>query len=434
MMGRCIDRLRKWFAPSAAAPGLRPPVFLPLVAEAWVSLGTNRVVAFLAMLGVIIGVGSVVLMVAIGTGSQQKVERAINSLGNNLLIIFPVSAEQPGLRLNTQAAVFTAGDIDSIAQLPSVEAVAYSTIQSNQDIASTFSSASANVTGTIPDFFGIRNWVFDDGDSFTAADIQLSNRVAVIGATVAEKLFPGQNPLGKTINIGEKKQGFLVIGTLERKGVGLDGTDQDNVIYVPASTFKNYFAPYGSSNIQMIFAKVISSDHMEDATDDIKEALRTRQKIPENTGDNFTVYNLVSITKVASDSAATFSLLLGSIASISLLVGSIGIMNIMLVTVSERTREIGIRKAIGATSRQIMIQFLLEAVIIATIGSIVGLAAGSGGGWAAQAWFDIPVAYSAWSVAMSLVMAGGIGIASGLYPAWKAAKMQPIDALRAVGA
>ena len=411
----------------------KPPIFLPLVAEAWVSIGTNRVVAFLAMLGVIIGVGSVVLMAAIGLGSQQKVEQAINSLGNNLLIIFPVGGDTKGLRMNTQTVTFTAEDINRIAELPSVEAVAYSTIQSNQNVNSALSTTSANVTGTVPDFFPIRNWVFDDGDSFTAEDIERNNRVAVIGATIADKLFKDENPLGKTINIGDKKQAFLVIGTLERKGVGLDGADQDNVVYLPATTYKNYFAPYSPSNIQMIFAKVYSSVNMEEVSDEIRDKLRERQKIPENTADNFTVYNLVSITKVASDSAATFSLLLGAIASISLLVGSIGIMNIMLVTVTERTREIGIRKAIGATGRQILIQFLLEAIIISTIGSIVGLTLGIAGGLGANTLFDIPVAFSPWSILMALIMAASIGIASGIYPAWKASKMQPIEALRAVG-
>ena len=411
----------------------KPPVFLPLITEAWISIGTNRAVAFLAMLGIIIGVASVVLMVAIGLGSQQKIERAISSLGDNLLVVYPGNNDPQGLHINTEIAKFSTSDVNRIAELPSVEAAAYITAKATPKVLSNFSSTTAEVGGTIPEYFTLRNWVFGDGDSFTDADVHLNKRVAVIGSTVADKLFHEQNPLGQTITIGEKKQGFLIIGILEPKGPDLNGEDQDNAIYIPATTYQNFFDTYNPLSIAKIFVKVVSRQQMEDTADAITTILRERQKIPETLANNFSVKNIASITKIASDNAATFSLLLGSIASISLLVGSIGIMNIMLVTVSERTREIGIRKAIGATKRQIMIQFLLEAVIISTLGSVVGLVIGLGGGLGAQMWFKIPVAYSMWAVGMALVMAGAIGVASGLYPAWKASRMQPIDALRTVG-
>lgn len=424
---------KKLFNPPAkAALSPHPPVFWPLVAEAWTSIGTNRVRALLAMLGIIIGVGSVVLMVAIGSGSQQKIEKAINSLGNNLLIVMPGGKKQKGLRSNPLKVKFTVNDLNTLTILPSVEAVAYSTNKMSQKIYFSTVEMDANLTGVSPEFFAIRNWVFEDGDNFNAEDIRLSKRVIAIGASVAERLFPGQNPMGQSISIGEKKIGFLVVGLLQAKGAGLDGRDQDDVIYMPATTFKTYFAPYNPSLIEVIYTKIFPEFDLDVVSDDIKETLRKTQNTPATFGENFTVYNLVAITKVASDTTAAFSLLLGAIASISLLVGSIGIMNIMLVTVSERTREIGIRKAIGATKQQIMRQFLLEAIMIATVGSVVGLAIGLGGGFAAEHFFGIPVAFSASTVLMSLAMAGGIGVASGLYPARKAAKMQPIEALRTI--
>ena len=437
MMARCIKVITRAMAQvfsfsSKPKTHPHPPVFIPLIAEAWTSIGTNRVRALLAMLGIIIGVGSVVLMVAIGSGSQQKVEKAINSLGNNLLIILPGAKPQKGFRVNPQSPVFKENDINNIAQLPSIENVAYSTNRASPKVYSGTDVIEGNLTGVDPEFFPIRNWVFEEGDNFSAEDIRLNKRVVIIGKTIADKFFPDGNALGQTLNMGESKLGFLIIGVLQSKGAGLDGHDQDDGVYIPPTTFKTYFAPYIPSVIQVIFVKIIPTADMDDATEDVKQALRDTQKTPPTVSENFTVYNLVAITKVASDTTAAFSLLLGAIASISLLVGSIGIMNIMLVTVSERTREIGIRKAIGATKQQIMRQFLLEAIMISTVGSVVGLALGLGGGFAAQYWFGIPVAFSTSIVVMSLVMAGGIGVASGLYPARKAANMQPIEALRTV--
>jgi len=434
MMARCIELLQKLFGHSHKPKHPHPPVFFPLIAEAWISIGTNRVRALLAMLGIIIGVGSVVLMVAIGSGSQKKVEEAIHALGNNILIIMPGGNQQQGLRVNFQQVVFTNKDINALAQLPTVEGVAYATFPVQQAVTSYIFNTKTSMVGVIPDYFAIRNWVIEDGNNFTSEDIRLGKRVTIIGSTIAKKLFPDQNPLGQTVSIGDSKLRFLVIGVLQVKGASLEGRDQDDTVFMPATALQTYFSPYSPSPVQTIYVKVPENVSMSDATDDIKETLRQTQKIPESMGDSFMIYNLDAIMKVQADSTAAFSLLLGAIASISLVVGSIGIMNIMLVTVSERTREIGIRKAIGATRQQILIQFLLEAVMIAGIGSIVGLVLGLGGGWSAQYWFNIPIAFSMWSVMMALVMAGGIGIASGLYPAYKAARMEPIEALRAVGA
>ena len=322
MMARCIKVITRAMAQvfsfsSKPKTHPHPPVFIPLIAEAWTSIGTNRVRALLAMLGIIIGVGSVVLMVAIGSGSQQKVEKAINSLGNNLLIILPGAKPQKGFRVNPQSPVFKENDINNIAQLPSIENVAYSTNRASPKVYSGTDVIEGNLTGVDPEFFPIRNWVFEEGDNFSAEDIRLNKRVVIIGKTIADKFFPDGNALGQTLNMGESKLGFLIIGVLQSKGAGLDGHDQDDGVYIPPTTFKTYFAPYIPSVIQVIFVKIIPTADMDDATEDVKQALRDTQKTPPTVSENFTVYNLVAITKVASDTTAAFSLLLGAIASIS---------------------------------------------------------------------------------------------------------------------
>jgi len=253
-----------------------------------------------------------------------------------------------------------------------------------------------------------------------------------LGKTVADKLFVNDSPLGRAVNIN--KIPFRVVGVLKPKGQSLDGRDLDNAAFVPMTTGKIYLWGNNtySSMTQVIYVQVNSREVMDDAIEHITQLLRKRFKLRETEADNFTVHNLTAIKQVAADTNNAFSLLLEAIASISLLVGSIGIMNIMLVTVTERTREIGIRKAIGATEGQILLQFLLEAMMLSVVGSVVGLMLGFGVGMAAQRFAGLPVDFSLLSVMLSLVMAGGIGIVSGIYPAWKAANMQPIEALRNV--
>jgi len=408
-----------------------------LVNEAWVSIGTNRLRAFLAMLGIVIGIGSVVLMMAIGTGSQRAVEEGIAKLGSNLLIVTPGSSVANGLR-SGDISRFDMKDASAIGQLPSVLAAAAATYPRSFQAASGKLNWNTQVTGTTPDFFDIRNWTFAEGEAFTGDDLQQNNPVAVIGATVAGKLFPdetsqGISILGRGIHINGAP--FRIAGVLVPKGQGFDGRDQDDAVYIPITTAKSrlWGKNVFSSMVQMIFAKATSGEAMDEASEEISELLRQRHNLGEAKGDNFTIHNLTSITQVATETTQAFSLLLGAIASISLVVGGIGIMNIMLVTVTERTREIGIRKAIGATEHQILLQFLLEAILIACMGSFVGLLVGFGGGLAAEAWLEISVEYSPWSVALALGVAAGIGVASGIYPAYKAARLQPIEALRTVG-
>jgi len=406
-------------------------LFFPMVGEAWVSLSGHRLRSFLAMLGIIIGVGSVVLMLAVGNGSKRVIEESISALGTNQLVITSMGVDNKGLR-SAESSQFTLKDVIAIAQLPEVKATAPATFP--RDFPASVGKLNWNtpVSAVTPDYLLIRNWDYSEGESFSAADVQNSNRVVVLGKTVADKLFVNDSPLGRAVNIN--KIPFRVVGVLKPKGQSLDGRDLDNAAFVPMTTGKIYLWGNNtySSMTQVIYVQVNSREVMDDAIEHITQLLRKRFKLRETEADNFTVHNLTAIKQVAADTNNAFSLLLEAIASISLLVGSIGIMNIMLVTVTERTREIGIRKAIGATEGQILLQFLLEAMMLSVVGSVVGLMLGFGVGMAAQRFAGLPVDFSLLSVMLSLVMAGGIGIVSGIYPAWKAANMQPIEALRNV--
>jgi putative ABC transport system permease protein len=397
--------------------------------EAWISITASRLRTFLAVLGIVIGVGSVILMLAVGSGSRQAVQDAINKLGSNLLIISPGNSDNKGLRSNSISEL-TVKDAEAIAQLPSIYSAAPATSQREFQVSASSKNWNTRITGTTPEFFDIRNWTFAEGQPFTAEDQRLGKRVAVIGSTVAMQLFGSEPPLGMTFRINGLP--FQIIGVLEAKGQGFDGRDQDDAIFIPITTAESKLWGYTFSAgiVQFIFAEAIGKEELETATDEITQLLRQRNKLRETDADNFTVRNLTSIARVATDTTKALSILLGAIASISLIVGGIGIMNIMLVTVTERTREIGIRKAIGATKKNILTQFLMEAILIAGVGSLIGLATGIGLGFAAEHWMSVPVQYSVWSAIMALGVAVGVGLASGLYPAFKAAGMEPIEALR----
>jgi putative ABC transport system permease protein len=381
------------------------------------------------MLGIVIGVGSVILLLAVGSGSQRAVEQSISKLGTNLLVITSGIRNSNGLK-TTDISKFTFQDADIISGLPSVEEAFATTAIKTFQVSSNKNNISANVTGITEPGFRVRNWEFDYGDPFTDEDIKAGKRVVVLGATVTSTLFDDNNPIGENVRIGTTT--FRVLGTLKPKGQTLDGRDQDNVVFMPITTAqaKLWGSNYWQGVVQNITAKAISDDAMLHATEEIRETLRERFKLRENNPDTFNIRNMTAISQVASDTARAMSILLGSIASISLIVGGIGIMNIMLVTVSERTREIGIRKAIGASEKMILIQFLMEALMISGVGSLLGLIVGFGLGFIAENTFRVPTHYSIWSVVISLIVAGSVGIISGFYPAFKAAKLEPIEALR----
>lgn len=400
-----------------------------LLHESWLSISASRLRTALAMLGIVIGVGSVVLMLAIGTGSSRTVEQAIKKLGTNLLIITSDVSGSGGV-MSSNISSFKISDALILGQLPSVADAAALTERRPFQVRSAFSNYNANVQGISEAGVRINNWKITEGLAFNHDDIKTSNRVVILGKTVADELFPNQSAVGSNIQINNIT--FRVVGLLNSKGQSLDGRDQDNIAYVPITTAESKLWGYSyfQGVVQMLMVQAISKDRMPQATEEARQALRDRFKLRGIEADNFRITNLTAITKVASETARAISILLGAIASISLIVGGIGIMNIMLVTVSERTREIGIRKAIGANEFHILLQFLMEALMIAIVGSILGLGAGFGLGFAAEKWLGVATYYSVWSVVISLVVACGVGVASGLYPAYKAAKLQPIEALR----
>ena len=401
----------------------------PMLSEAWHAMGANRMRTFLTMLGMVIGVGAVILMLAIGQGAQFQVEQSIASMGSNLFIVQSGSATSGGIRMGAGAAsTLTLNDAQAIEELPGVAAVAPVAPGIAQMVygANNWSTA---VMGTMPSFLDVREWKLASGYPFTSTDVRSATRVALIGQTVATNLFGDEDPVGKTMRI--KQSPFTVLGVLEPKGQSLDGRDQDDTVVVPVTTAqRKLFGTQISGSVRFMLVKAASKEAMSAAERDMNQLLHQRHHIQEGADDDFSIRNMTAMANAAAETAKVMSMMLGAIASISLLVGGIGIMNIMLVSVTERTREIGIRMAIGARQRDILMQFLLEALIISIIGCLIGVALGVGGAVLVNVLADTAVVITGQSVLMAFLVAAGIGIFFGFYPANKAAQLKPIDALR----
>ncbi len=394
------------------------------------SLIANKMRSFLATLGIIIGVGAVVTMVAIGTGASSKISEQISSIGSNLVLILPGATTQGGIRMGhgTQQTL-TMADAEAIAkECPAVAAVA-PVISGTAQVVFGNQNWSTAVIGTTPDMAVVREWSIILGRFITEQDVRSGSRVAVIGQTVAEKLFGDLEPIGKLIRI--KKIPFEVIGVLEKKGQTLTGQDQDDIIYVPISTAqRTLFGQVLPGRVRLIYAKAVSLEAIPQATEEVKSLLRQRHRIGPNQEDDFTVMDLTQMLKAAEESTKTMSILLGAIASVSLLVGGIGIMNIMLVSVTERTREIGIRMAVGAKPKDIRLQFLIESLFLTTIGGIFGLLLGVTTSLIVSSLMQWPVSISLFSAIVAFGFSAFVGIFFGFYPAYKASMLNPIEALR----
>ncbi|MFZ4690054.1 MAG: ABC transporter permease [Polymorphobacter sp.] len=400
-----------------------------MLAEAWGALVANRLRSALTMLGMIIGVAAVILMLAIGGGVQKQVSDSIAGLGSNLLIVTAGAGRQGGIfgGAGTNASL-RIDDADKIARIDNVIAAAPSTQVPAQVVAGPANWAT-NVTGSVPAYFLVNEWTAGDGRIFTDREDRAGARVAVIGQTVADKLFGANDPLGQMVRV--KGVSFTVIGVMEKRGQGFGGQDRDDVIIVPLTTALRVLQGNAiRRSIRTISVSVASAAALDPVTDEINALLRRTHRLRDGEQDDFQVANLTAITDTLTTTTQAISLLLAAIGSISLVVGGIGIMNIMLVSVTERTREIGIRMAIGASRAAVRLQFLLEALMLSLIGCGIGVAFGTGLAMLAgkATGFETPV--SLYAVSVAFAVSASIGIFFGWWPATRAAKLSPIEALR----
>ncbi|TXG88511.1 MAG: FtsX-like permease family protein [Rhodocyclaceae bacterium] len=400
-----------------------------MLGEAWLAMGANRLRTALTMLGMVIGVGAVVLMMAIGQGAQMAVQQTISTMGSNIFVVLSGFTATAGIRSGAgNAPTLRVADAEAIAELDGVQAVA-PIHQGSAQLVHAGNNWNAWVIGTTPTYFDIRSWPVTEGAPFTDSDLRSATRVALIGQTAAKNLFGNDSPVGKTLRIGQTP--FTVVGQLAPKGQNLDGRDQDDVVVIPLTTAqrKVFGTPFQGS-VRQIMVQAAAQELMPAVEQSMTALLRQRHRLREGQDNDFSLRNLTAVADSAAETTRVMSLLLGAIASVSLVVGGIGIMNIMLVSVTERTREIGIRMAIGARQRDILTQFLLEAIIISIAGCLIGLLLGIGGAIAVNAATKTAVVISGSSVLVAFGVAAGVGIFFGFYPARKAAALDPIEALR----
>jgi putative ABC transport system permease protein len=382
------------------------------------------------MLGIIIGVGAVIAMIAVGTGASQKISEQISSMGSNLRIILPGATTSGGVRMGagTQPTL-SMGDAEAIlTECPAVEEVG-PVLGGAAQVVFGHVNWSTIVTGTTPGMLVVRDWPLASGRPFTDQDVKSATKVALVGQTVVDNLFGEQNPVGQSIRI--KNVPFNVIGVLSVKGQSAQGQDQDDVIYIPVTTSqKKLFGTSFPGMVRIIMVKAKSAEDLSVAEKQINELLKQRHHIGQKQDSDFTVRNLTQIMQAAEQSTRVMTLLLGAIASVSLLVGGIGIMNIMLVSVTERTREIGIRMAIGAKTWDIRLQFIIEALTLSLIGGVIGIIVGVSTSMILSSLSGWPTIVSVLSILLAFSFSGFIGIFFGFYPAYKASLLNPIDALR----
>ena len=394
------------------------------------ALRVNKMRALLTMLGIIIGIAAVIAMVAIGSGASKMISDQIASIGSNLLLVIPGSVTSGGLRTGAGGTpTLTYDDAKAIkAECPSVAEVA-PTVRGSAQVVFGNQNWSTVVMGVTPEMLTVRDWPLVAGRNLSQSDVDGANKNCLIGQTVAENLFGSADPIGKIIRV--KKIPFTVIGLLEHKGQSPQGQDQDDVIYIPLSTAqRKVFGSQFPNSVGAMMIQAQNADVLKKAEEEVTALLDQRHHIGPARERDFTVRNLSEILAVSEQSSKVMSLLLGAVASISLVVGGIGIMNIMLVSVTERTREIGIRMAIGARGRDILLQFLLEAIVLTAAGGAIGMGAGVVGAMVVSKLMHWPTLISTQAIVIAFLFSAGVGVFFGFYPARKAAGLNPIDALR----
>ena len=392
---------------------------------AWASLIANKMRSILTMLGIIIGVAAVIALVSIGNGVKQDIQNSISSLGSNLLMVMPGAPRTPGVRPTAGSMKsLKVADYEAIAKLDGVKAVSpmtngtYVVIYQNKNWTTSVSGVNAN-------YLDVNNWTMKSGRFLSNKNIQNRERVAVIGKTVAKNLFGDEDPVGAEIRV--KNIPFRVIGVLNSKGSGAMGNDQDDMVIIPYTTAMERVD--GIDYLRMLYVVAKDENGIDRLQSDIENLLRVRHGIKDTNLDDFNIQNMNSIMETMEETTGTLTLFLGAVAAISLVVGGIGIMNIMLVSVTERTREIGIRKALGATYFVIVTQFLIEAVVISLMGGLIGIALGIGASKLISLASGMSTVISIPTIVLSFAFSMAIGLVFGIYPARKAAKLNPIDAL-----
>ncbi len=392
---------------------------------AWASLIANKLRSLLTMLGIIIGVAAVIALVSIGNGVKQDIEDSISSLGSNLLVVLPGAPRTPGVRPSQGSMKsLKISDYEAIAKLEGVKAASpmtngsYVVIYQNKNW-------TTSVAGVNSNFQDVNNWTMTSGRFFSDKNVQNRERVAVVGQTVVKNLFADEDPVGKEIRV--KNIPFRVIGVLKSKGNGTMGNDQDDTVLIPYTTSMERVE--GIDYLRMVYVVAKDDEGIDRLQADIENLLRVRHNIKDTNLDDFNIQNMKSIMETVAQTTGTFTLFLGAVAAISLVVGGIGIMNIMLVSVTERTREIGVRKALGATYSVIVTQFLIEAVVISLMGGFIGIAFGIGASKVIGMVSGMSTVVSVPTIIMSFAFSMAIGLIFGIYPARKAAKLNPIDAL-----
>jgi putative ABC transport system permease protein len=394
------------------------------------ALVVNKMRSALTMLGIIIGVGAVIAMIAVGSGAQERIAEQIASMGSNLIIVLSGSATSGGIRHGSGTVpTLTADDAKAIlSEIPAVRRVAPE-LNGIAQIVSGNQNWSTVVHGTTPEVLEIRSWLLSSGRPFTQQDVDGATKVCLLGKTVAENLFGGMVPVGQIVRI--KNVPFTVIGVLAPKGQSTWGRDQDDIVFVPLTTAqKRLFGMQFPGMVRTIAVQASGPEVMNEVEEQITDLLRQRHRIQPGQENDFTVRNLTEVMSSAEESAKVMSLLLGAIASISLIVGGIGIMNIMLVSVTERTREIGIRIAVGAKGKDILLQFLIESLVLSLIGGILGIGIGIAGTLVLSTFTQWPTLFSVKAILLAFLFSGSVGVFFGFYPARKASLLNPIEALR----
>lgn len=402
---------------------------LMIIRVAFRALQRNKMRAALTMLGIIIGVSAVVAMVSIGQGAQAAVAAQIDSIGTNLLFVSAGAQNVGGVRSgtgDTGTNTLTVEDLEAIKrEVPSVSMVT-PTVNSRGQLVSGNMNWNTSIQGVSEQYPEVRKWMVQRGEFFTESDVRTAGRVLVIGQTIADSLFAGGDPLGQTVRV--QNLPFRVIGVMARKGQDQQGRDQDDIAFTPYTTVQKKIL--GSPRLQIAYVSAVSPDATYTAQQQITELLRQRHKLNANDPDDFTVRNMSDIAQAANETNNTMTLLLACIAGVSLLVGGIGIMNIMLVSVTERTREIGIRMAIGARSSAVKSQFLIESIVLSLMGGSIGILLGVGVSLAIPSMLGWPTLISTMAIVGSVIFSVAVGVFFGYYPARKAAALDPIDALR----